>query len=235
MYIFAKNAAQLPDSPEDYETNVAYRKTPSADFVSNGLVSSDFVETAQLNDWLFNLTTLTEDLSTMGIASPKLFTADEWQENDLKRDEDGQTILIYKNNGFVPLLAEATTTTAGFIDISKIFKHENPFDLIPLSKHDIAGSVKSENTVLKNDFLKVTVASTVQSNGEIQDDNDIGETGYYSTGPSDIIMFPARETSKFYLKHIRCNPQNTTIHINDVGYRPIGSDVIVLSDGTMFE
>jgi hypothetical protein len=118
MYIFAKNAILLPDSPADYESDVAYRKTPSQDFVSNGIKSNDFVETAQLNDYLFSLTTLVENLIDMGLASPTLFSEDNWQENDLKRDADGQTILIYKDSNFVPLALEATDTTHGFIDMA---------------------------------------------------------------------------------------------------------------------
>jgi hypothetical protein len=252
MYIFAKNALPLPDSPADYQKDVAYRKTPSQDFVANGIKSNDFVETAQLNDYLFSLATLLENLLDMGIASPALFSEDSWQENDLKRDADGQTILIYKNSNFVRLDLEATETTNGFIDISKVFARENPFDLVPLSKHDVAGSVKVGNVVLQEDFLKLPNASTVQSNEAINDDNDMGETRYYSPSldpiaPNvfgirlrhlprlNIVMFPARDTSKFYLKHIWCNPENTIIHINDVSYRPTNPDVIVLSDGTVFE
>jgi hypothetical protein len=233
MYIFAKNALPLPDSPADYQNNVAYRKTPSQAFISNGIQSNDFVETAQLNDYLFTLTTVLENLIADGMTQTN--PADAWQQNDLKIDADGQTVLIYKNSSFVPLLQEATETTTGFIDTSKILALENPFASIPLSKHDVAGSIKVGNTVLKADFLKLPNASVVQSNTTINDDNDMGETHYYSTNTLNIVMFPARVTSKFYLKHIWSNPKNTTIRINDVTYKPTNPDVIVLSDGTVFE
>jgi hypothetical protein len=233
MYIFAKNALPLPDSPADYRNNVAYRKTPSDSFISNGIRSNDFLETAQLNDYLFTLTTLVENLITNGMCQTN--PGDAWQQNDLKIDADGQTILIYKNNSFVPLLQEATETTNGFIDTSKIFAMENPFSTIPLSKHDVAGSIKTGNTVLKTDFLKLPNASVVQSNATINDDNDMGETRYYSTNTLNIVMFPSRVTSKFYLKHIWCNPKNTTISVNGISYKPTNPDIIVLSDGTVFE
>jgi hypothetical protein len=235
MYIFAKNAVPLPDSSADYQSDVAYRKDASQDFISNGLKSNDFIETAQLNDYLFNLTAFMEDFMNIGIPPQANFLIDGWQENDIKRDTDGQTILINKNGNFVPLLLEATTTTEGFIDISKIFTSANPFDHIPLSKHDVAGLVKAGNTVLKIDFLKLPNASIVQANGTINDDNDMGETRYYSSYLLNIVMFPARDTSKFYLKHVWCNPANTIIYINDFGYKPTNPDVIVLSDGTVFE
>lgn len=91
------------------------------------------------------------------------------------------------------------------------------------------------NTVLQEDFLKLPNASTVQSAALINDDNDMGETRYYSSDLQDIVMFPQRDTSKFYLKHIWCYPENTTLHISDVVYKPTNPDVIVLSGGTVFE
>jgi hypothetical protein len=243
MYIFAEKAVPLPSSVDEYQVDVAYASVPPDDLLNKGITTMEKTETSQLNYWFRQLCEIITDLSEMGIASlyPALFVAENPAENDLKRDSaNPNRLMIFKGSLWRELAAEASETEPGFIDPDRIFKSDNVFDLIPTSTRDTPGAMRAADLMTKAEFLAYNEYSVVESSGDIEDDNDFGESRYFSSEDTVIRMSPGRESSRFFLKHIFVNPSRTKIAVTPRGFEreertdAPGSDLWISSDGNIF-
>jgi hypothetical protein len=244
MYIFAKEAQPIPEGvpPEAISQSVAYVSPPSDDFVDNGFAANEYVESSQFNEYLRELTQLIDNLENKGVVDvyPTCFIGEGWTEGDLRRSPDDPSALqIYKNGKWIYLLEEASETENGFIDLAKILTTTNPLDTVPYSTHDIPGKLKIDNYYNEESFKKLqNCNSRFPETAEENDDNDYGESHYFNNAALKIKLFPNRDTSKFYLKHITFG-DNTTVSVNSIDISnvsgvPLGKDLFVLNNGNLF-
>ena len=243
MYTFAKNAVPLPDSPDGYKTDTAYSQIIGDDLVNNGLGSGVNVETSQINYYLNLLSLVIDNWEKNGIVSfyPDLFALTDPVEKDLKRDASNPNdILIFLDNGWKKLEGEATETDAGFIKTDKIFNDSDPLALLPVSGRTVAGTVYIDNIVEKKDFNSLPTAQIlINPPAFVSDDNDYGETLYFPDIFLTVSLFPGRNTSEFYLKHLHFNDALHTLTValpvkNAVSYKTQKTDLYVLSNGNIF-
>jgi hypothetical protein len=241
MYIFAQNAVTLPTSPELYRNDIAYSSPITDALITNGIPGLVNVETSQINFYLNQLSIIIDNLSEMGIASiyPSLFSLENAVEGDIKRDADDPfNLVIFTNNTWKKIFLKASETNAGFINLELVLNNDDPLKLFPISKHDSPGVVYIDNTMTKNEFNNLRGELTSQilnDEGGIRDDNnDYGESYYFSEKSLTINLFPNRPTSKFYLKHLRINPLTMTLNILGNLYNELPADIYILNDGNIF-
>jgi hypothetical protein len=243
MYTFAKNAVPLPASPDMYKRDTAYSQPPGDDLINNGLRSGVNAETSALNCYFNLLSLVIDNWQKNGIVSiyPDLFSLTDPKDKDLKRNPSNpEDILIFLDNQWKKLEGEATETDDGFIKLDKILTKTEPFDSLPISTRDIPGTVYVDNIVAKNDFNSLPTVQIMNNPPVIvSDDNDYGETRYFQTNKLTVNLFPERDTSKFYLKHLRFNNSYYTLTFtlpvnNTVSYTTMKRDLYVLSNGNIF-
>jgi hypothetical protein len=238
MYIFAKNAVDLPDNPSQYQVDIAYVSNPTAAFIQNGFSSNTLVETSQLNQYLKELTSIIDDWIKNGIIieiQPD-FTMNDPQEDDLKRNPINPTeLLIFKNNSWKSLLAEATDSDKGFIDISKILSSNNPIDnYIGKSTHDNVGAIPINSFMTIQNFNDMTTIhpTFVDDNSSLDDDNDFGNSNYFGSNIS-LNVSPNRETSKFLIKHFGFPSNTSTIIVDNIPVKPQSNDFYIDNSGNI--
>lgn len=161
---FALNAQPLPNDPSQYVAGVSYKSDVSDDLINKGVTSGTFLETSQLNSYLYELSVTVEHLlekniPVYSVLSKNRYVTYEPQDNDLCY-YDGN--LSYSKEGFRPVIEIATTAKQGLIE--KILIQFSPPE-IPIATTETKGLINPSSLCLKRDFYNVDTVR-IQNSGE---------------------------------------------------------------------
>lgn len=120
---FALNAQPLPNDPSRYVAGVSYKSDVSDDLINKGVTSGTFVETSQLNSYLYELSATVEHLLELNIPSSDALSQNRYvtyepQDNDLSYYLG--EISYRAGTSFKPVEITASTFSAGLIEKSRI-------------------------------------------------------------------------------------------------------------------
>jgi hypothetical protein len=235
MFIFAKNAIELPPSPDEYKEGIAYLLPYNDAYLDSGIASMSLIESAMLNKYLLDLTTTIKKYLDMGLSYEDFpaFVPENPEEGDIRRDpENICSFMIYLSGAWGPLTYEATKEANGYIDLGKCFQG-NILDSIPESTSSVAGKIRVGDCVLVDDFIKLASSQLISSDGgDSVDVNEAGDSYYFSSTQLNVSFDPV--ASPFFVKKV-FGEDTVQLNINGNTFKMSDFDnsAFVFSDGTV--